>query len=119
MAIDCKKAQRKLSSTKIIEAKPRSVVTGSQFVKKNNIIHIRIQEGLLLPNGMIDPSTVTWVPVKKNVTKKKWSTLASQNYQLELLKKIDKKSDRYSYVTFIINRMTPDLGQNTIPFIVT
>lgn len=43
-----------------------SVITGARFVKKNNIMYIQVQEGKLLPNGIIDPDTVTWVPIPKN-----------------------------------------------------
>lgn len=39
------------------------VVTGLSFVKKNRIIHIQIQEGKLLPMGLIDKDSVQWVPV--------------------------------------------------------
>ncbi|XP_060648118.1 uncharacterized protein LOC132785844 [Drosophila nasuta] len=39
------------------------VVTGVRFVKKNRIFHLQIQQGLLLPRGGIDESTLEWKPV--------------------------------------------------------
>ncbi|KAJ8684247.1 hypothetical protein QAD02_020039 [Eretmocerus hayati] len=39
------------------------VVTGVRFLKQDRITHIQIQEGQLLPNGFINESTVSWVPV--------------------------------------------------------
>ena len=39
------------------------VVTGLRFVKKNRIIHVQIQEGKLLPMGLIDKDSVQWVAV--------------------------------------------------------
>lgn len=39
------------------------VVIGVRFTKKNRIIHLQVQEGKLLPNGIINSSTVDWVPV--------------------------------------------------------
>jgi hypothetical protein len=40
------------------------VVTGLRFVKHNRILHLQIQEGRLVQNGEIDPTTVRWVPVE-------------------------------------------------------
>lgn len=40
------------------------VVTGVRFVKRNRILYLQIQEGKLLPYGMIDSATVKWVPVE-------------------------------------------------------
>ncbi|KAF5282500.1 hypothetical protein FQR65_LT14270 [Abscondita terminalis] len=45
----------------IADIKNNRVVTGLRFVKKNRIIHLQIQEGKLLPQGKIDPTTVRWV----------------------------------------------------------
>lgn len=39
------------------------VVTGLRFTKVNRIIHIQIQDGELLPRGLINASTVEWKPV--------------------------------------------------------
>ncbi|CAG5085257.1 Protein of unknown function [Cotesia congregata] len=39
------------------------VVTNVRFLKKNNMVHMQIEEGLLLPDGNIDKSTVSSVPV--------------------------------------------------------
>ena len=36
------------------------VITGVSFVKVNHVIHIRIQEGTLLPGGHIDQDSVNW-----------------------------------------------------------
>jgi hypothetical protein len=40
------------------------VVTGLRFVKHNRIVHLQVQEGRLVQNGEIDPTTVRWVPVE-------------------------------------------------------
>ncbi|XP_034101872.1 uncharacterized protein LOC117566450 [Drosophila albomicans] len=39
------------------------VVTGVRFVKRNRIFHLQIQQGELLPRGLINESTVEWKPV--------------------------------------------------------
>ncbi|KAH8351924.1 hypothetical protein KR084_000635, partial [Drosophila pseudotakahashii] len=39
------------------------VVTGLRFVKRNQIFHLQIQEGELLPLGVINESTLQWKPV--------------------------------------------------------
>lgn len=39
------------------------VVTGLRFRKVNRIMHLQIQEGELLPRGLINASTVEWKPV--------------------------------------------------------
>uniref|UniRef100_U5EP73 Putative secreted protein n=1 Tax=Corethrella appendiculata TaxID=1370023 RepID=U5EP73_9DIPT len=39
------------------------VVTGIRFVKRNRIIHLQVQQGELLPRGMINLSTLEWVNV--------------------------------------------------------
>ncbi|KAI8124340.1 hypothetical protein CVS40_5407 [Lucilia cuprina] len=39
------------------------VVTGLRFTKKNRVFHLQIQEGALLPRGMINESTLEWKPV--------------------------------------------------------
>ena len=41
------------------------VVTGIRFRKVNQIIHMQIQEGELLPRGYIDQSTVHWKPIEE------------------------------------------------------
>ncbi|XP_055618076.1 uncharacterized protein LOC129763220 isoform X1 [Toxorhynchites rutilus septentrionalis] len=37
------------------------IVTGMRFVKKNRIIHLIVQQGTLLPRGLIDNTTLEWV----------------------------------------------------------
>ncbi|XP_034101869.1 uncharacterized protein LOC117566448 [Drosophila albomicans] len=39
------------------------VVTGVRFVKRNRIFHLQIQQGELLPRGLINESTVEWKQV--------------------------------------------------------
>ena len=40
------------------------VVTGVRFRKVNHIIHIQIQDGKLLPGGVIDENTLRWKPIE-------------------------------------------------------
>ncbi|XP_015603282.1 uncharacterized protein LOC107271598 isoform X2 [Cephus cinctus] len=40
------------------------VITGIKFTKKNQIIHLQIQQGLLLPRGGIQSETIGWKPVE-------------------------------------------------------
>ncbi|XP_016961633.2 uncharacterized protein LOC108032333 [Drosophila biarmipes] len=47
----------------IADVENNRVVTGLRFVKKNRIFHLQIQEGELLPYGVINESTVQWSPV--------------------------------------------------------
>ncbi|XP_066246430.1 uncharacterized protein [Euwallacea similis] len=42
-------------------SKTNRIVTGVKFVKLKQILHIQIQEGKLLPYGVIDQNTVRWV----------------------------------------------------------
>ncbi|XP_015115237.1 uncharacterized protein LOC107039885 [Diachasma alloeum] len=37
------------------------VITGVQFVLQNKILHIKIKQGRLMPNGWVDPSSNHWV----------------------------------------------------------
>ncbi|KAL0268009.1 UNVERIFIED_CONTAM: hypothetical protein PYX00_010108 [Menopon gallinae] len=39
------------------------VITGVRIVKHNRIIHFQIRQGLLLPRGLIDKSSLSWKPV--------------------------------------------------------
>jgi hypothetical protein len=39
------------------------VVTGLRFVKKHRVIHLQIQDGVLLPRGHVNESTTTWRPI--------------------------------------------------------
>lgn len=39
------------------------VLTGVRLVKKNRIIHIQIQQGVLEPHGVINTDTLSWKPV--------------------------------------------------------
>ncbi|XP_046814386.1 uncharacterized protein LOC124422239 isoform X3 [Vespa crabro] len=45
------------------DIKNNRVITGIKLTKLNQIIHIQIQEGELLPRGDINSTTVTWKPV--------------------------------------------------------
>ncbi|KAH8370848.1 hypothetical protein KR093_005218 [Drosophila rubida] len=45
------------------DVKANKVVTGVRFVKENRILHLQIQQGELLPGGLIDNSTVDWEEV--------------------------------------------------------
>ena len=40
------------------------VVTGVKLVNDNHVFHIQIQQGVLGPEGTIDPKTVSWKPIK-------------------------------------------------------
>lgn len=39
------------------------LVTGVRFVKKNRVLHIQIQEGEALPQGLVNETTVQWQPI--------------------------------------------------------
>jgi len=47
----------------VADVEENKVVTGLRFVKKNRIFHLQIQQGKLLPHGVIDIKTVEWKPV--------------------------------------------------------
>ncbi|XP_065363768.1 uncharacterized protein LOC135957041 [Calliphora vicina] len=55
------------------------VVTGLRFTKKNRIFHLQIQEGQLLPRGMINESTLGWKPVD-NYTLYERGVINNQDY---------------------------------------
>ncbi|XP_060651516.1 uncharacterized protein LOC132788201 [Drosophila nasuta] len=66
------------------------VVTGVRFVKRNRIFHLQIQQGELLPRGLINESAVEWKPV--------------ENYEID-------------YLEFTNTGMLADVAQSTIPYI--
>jgi hypothetical protein len=39
------------------------VITGLRFVKKQRLIHLQIQDGVLLPRGHVNQSTTAWRPI--------------------------------------------------------
>ncbi|KAL5276193.1 hypothetical protein ACFFRR_001797 [Megaselia abdita] len=39
------------------------VISGIRFIKVNRVFHLRIQEGQLLPRGMVNSSSLRWKPV--------------------------------------------------------
>ncbi|XP_060651417.1 uncharacterized protein LOC132788116 [Drosophila nasuta] len=45
------------------DVKADKVVTGVRFVKKNRVFHLQIQQAKFLPHGVINESTVEWIPV--------------------------------------------------------
>ncbi|XP_034484622.1 uncharacterized protein LOC117789657 [Drosophila innubila] len=47
----------------IADIEENKVVTGLRFVKKNRIFHLQIQQGKLMPRGVIDDKTLEWKPV--------------------------------------------------------
>ncbi|KAK2580573.1 hypothetical protein KPH14_007697 [Odynerus spinipes] len=47
----------------IADIENNKVITGIKLSKSNQIIHIQIQEGELLPRGSINSTTVTWKPI--------------------------------------------------------
>ncbi|XP_034484623.1 uncharacterized protein LOC117789658 [Drosophila innubila] len=49
----------------IADIEENKVVTGLRFVKKNRIFHLQIQQGKLMPRGVIDDKTLEWKPVDK------------------------------------------------------
>lgn len=40
------------------------VVTGVRFVKVNKIIHLQLQEGQLMAGGLINETSIYWIPTK-------------------------------------------------------
>lgn len=60
-----------------------------RFIKKNRIIHLQAQAGKLLPGGLIDQSTVSWIPLPDiNVYRSKdgvdYHTLNYYNRKIDL-----------------------------------
>ncbi|KAH8317500.1 hypothetical protein KR074_007108, partial [Drosophila pseudoananassae] len=49
----------------IADVKKNRVVTGLRLVKSNRIFHLQIQEGELMPRGVINQSSLAWKPVEK------------------------------------------------------
>ncbi|XP_034484624.1 uncharacterized protein LOC117789659 [Drosophila innubila] len=47
----------------IADVEGNKVVTGLRFVKKNRVFHLQIQQGKLMPRGVIDDKTLEWKPV--------------------------------------------------------
>ena len=73
------------------------VVTGVRLVNDNHAFHIRIQQGVLGPEGTIDPKTVSWKPIKSIPDIKQFSIF---HYERST------EDDKYKYkqwVSFPIN----------------
>ncbi|KAI4457300.1 hypothetical protein MML48_8g00016303 [Holotrichia oblita] len=47
----------------VSDTKKNRVVTGIRFAKRNRIIHLQVQQGELLPYGVINATSLEWVPV--------------------------------------------------------
>ncbi|XP_041563006.1 uncharacterized protein LOC108139448 isoform X2 [Drosophila elegans] len=55
----------------IADVERNRVVTGVRFVKRNRVFHLQIQEGEMLPLGVINESTLEWKPADLyNITDK-------------------------------------------------
>ncbi|KAK9746501.1 protein of unknown function (DUF4803) [Popillia japonica] len=49
----------------VSDVKNNKVVTGIRFAKKNRMIHLQVQQGEILPQGVINVTSLEWVPVNK------------------------------------------------------
>ncbi|KAI4457295.1 hypothetical protein MML48_8g00010323 [Holotrichia oblita] len=47
----------------VSDTKKNKVVTGIRFAKRNRMIHLQVQQGELLPYGVINATSLEWVPV--------------------------------------------------------
>ncbi|XP_074099820.1 uncharacterized protein LOC141527945 isoform X2 [Cotesia typhae] len=77
----CSEQGAKSSATRAVNLMPQvadiehnMVMTNFRFQKKDNVVHLQIQQGHLLPEGKIDNLTTSWVPLPdllyyKNVPK--------------------------------------------------
>lgn len=82
-----------INSSHLIGTAPFRVVTGLRFVKHNRIFHLQIQEGELLPHGVINEATLQWKPldtysitdkdVKRDVD---FHVLSYENRSIDLVK---------------------------------
>ncbi|XP_028134328.2 uncharacterized protein LOC114329429 isoform X1 [Diabrotica virgifera virgifera] len=57
------------------------VVTGMRFVKRNRMIHIQIQQGVLLPYGYINQDSVHWKPVD-DFSIQSWGAVEGEDYHM-------------------------------------
>ncbi|KAK3908866.1 Chaperone protein DnaJ [Frankliniella fusca] len=60
-------------SPEIADVTNNKVITGLRFVKKNRVIYLQIQEGSLLPHGVINASSLHWKPVNESQNEYKMS----------------------------------------------
>lgn len=42
----------------------RRIVTGVRFVNSNDMLHLQVQEGELMKQGLINKNTISWVPIE-------------------------------------------------------
>ncbi|KAK9746499.1 protein of unknown function (DUF4803) [Popillia japonica] len=47
----------------VSDTKQNKVVTGIRFAKKNKMIHLQVQQGEILPYGVINVTSLEWVPI--------------------------------------------------------
>lgn len=50
-------------SPEVADVTNNKVITGLRFVKIKRVVHIQIQEGSLLPHGVVNASSLRWKPV--------------------------------------------------------
>ncbi|KAM8713659.1 hypothetical protein ACLKA7_013908 [Drosophila subpalustris] len=48
----------------ISDYKDDMIVTGARFVKHQRVFHLQLQQGKLLPGGLINQSTLAWIPLQ-------------------------------------------------------
>nr|XP_022907954.1 uncharacterized protein LOC111419392 isoform X1 [Onthophagus taurus] len=67
------------------------IITGVKFAKSNRIIHLQIEQGELLQNGVVNKTTIEWVPIDsfrlndRNVLKDQtYFTLSRDNRAIDL-----------------------------------
>lgn len=48
---------------KLSDYENNMIVTGARFVKNQRVFHLQLQQGVLLPGGLINQSSLEWIPL--------------------------------------------------------
>lgn len=60
---ELRKRDHRYVSTRMVTTPHGMIITGIRFVKLENVIHLQIQIGKLMPGRNIDQNSVRWQPI--------------------------------------------------------
>ncbi|KAI4457294.1 hypothetical protein MML48_8g00010322 [Holotrichia oblita] len=110
----------------VSDTKNNKVVTGIRFVKRNRIIHLQVQQGELLPYGVINATSLEWVPIdnfkitdryvynKQDYLKMTWKDKAVDLHVIEAVNKIQNQPQVLTGVKFFVVTMKPNPKEERI-----
>ncbi|KAK0160976.1 hypothetical protein PV328_008319 [Microctonus aethiopoides] len=103
--------------------KKNMIVIGARFTSSDNIIHIQIRVGKLIPDGLIAKGTEQWIEPEKFFTEKNKNLKNKEMGSVYLIegdkKRLLKPDNDFSFITYDHRRMSLDELDAPIGYIVT